>query len=59
MANQDATFLTDSGQKVRALTELVSREAQNAELVHIIMGFAVLSMYARGVVHLDEAEDSQ
>ncbi len=56
-ANQDVTFLTDGGEEVRALTELVTPEAEHVlDWFHITMRLTVLSQYARGVAHHDEAE---
>ncbi|MBV9749922.1 MAG: ISKra4 family transposase, partial [Acetobacteraceae bacterium] len=55
-ANQDVTFLTDGGEEVRALTELVSPEAEHVlDWFHITMRLTVLGQYARGVAHHDES----
>jgi len=54
--NQELTFLTDGGEEVRALTELISPEAEHVlDWFHITMRVTVLSQYARGVGHFDEA----
>jgi hypothetical protein len=59
-ANQDVTFLTDGGEEVRALTELVTPEAEHVlDWFHITMRLTVLSQYARGVAHHDEAEGAR
>jgi len=56
-ANQDVTFLTDGGEEVRALTELVTPEAEHVlNWFHIAMRLTVLEQYARGVAHHDEKE---
>ena len=56
-ANQDVTFLTDGGEEVRALTELITPEAEHVlDWFHIAMRLTVLEQYARGVVHHDETE---
>jgi len=45
-ANQDVTFLTDGGEEVRALTELVTPEAEHVlDWFHITMRLTVLSQY--------------
>ena len=55
-ANQDVTFLTDGGEEVRALTELVTPESEHVlDWFHITMRVTVLEQYARGVAHHDEA----
>ena len=59
-ANQDVTFLTDGGEEVRALTELVTPEAEHVlDWFHITMRLTVLSQYARGVAHHGEAEGAR
>ena len=59
-ANQDVTFLTDGGEEVRALTELVTPEAEHVlDWVHITMRLTVLSQHARGVAHHDKAESAR
>jgi len=55
-ANQDVTFLTDGGEEIRALTELVTPESEHVlDWFHITMRLTVLEQYARGVAHHDEA----
>ena len=59
-ANQDVTFLTDGGEEVRALTELITPEAEHVlDWFHITMHLTVLGQYARGVAHHDEAEGTR
>ena len=59
-ANQDVTFLTDGGEEVRALTELVTPEAEHVlDWFHITMRLTVLGQYARGVAHHNEAEGTR
>jgi len=56
-ANQDVTFLTDGGEEVRSLTELVTPEAEHVlDWFHIAMRLTVLDQYARGVAHHDADE---
>jgi hypothetical protein len=58
--NQDVTFLTDGGEEVRDLTELVTPEAEHVlDWFHIAMRLTVLEQYARGVAHHDEAEGTR
>ena len=53
-ANQDVTFLTDGGEEVRSLTELVTPEAEHVlDWFHIAMRLTVLEQYARGGAHHD------
>ena len=53
--NQELTFLTDGGEEIRALTELISPEAEHVlDWFHITMRLTVLGQYARGVGQLDE-----
>lgn len=55
-ANQDVTFLTDGGEEIRTLTELVTPESEHVlDWFHITMRLTVLEQYARGVAHYDEA----
>jgi hypothetical protein len=55
-ANQDVTFLTDGGEEIRALTELVTPESEHVlDWFHITMRLTVLKQYARGVAHYDKA----
>ena len=59
-ANQDVTFLTDGGEEVRALTEMVTPEAEHVlDWFHIAMRLTVLEQYARGVAHHDETEGAR
>ena len=54
--NQDVTFLTDGGEEIRSLTELVASESEHAlDWFHITMRVTVLEQYARGVAHHDKA----
>ncbi len=55
-ANQDVTFLTDEGEEIRTLTELVTPESEHVlDWFRITMRLPVLEQYARGVAHYDEA----
>jgi hypothetical protein len=55
-ANQDVTVLTDGGEEIRALTELVTPGSEHVlDWFHITMRVTVLEQYARGVAHHDEA----
>ena len=59
-ANQDVTFLTDGGEEVRSLTELVTPEAKHVlDWFHIAMRLTVLEQYARGVAHHDGNEGAR
>ncbi len=59
-ANQDVTFLTDGGEEVRALTELVTPESEHVlDWFHIAMRLTVLEQYARGVAHHDADEGAR
>jgi hypothetical protein len=59
-ANQEVTFLTDGGDEVRALTELVSPCGEHVlDWFHIAMRLTVLGQYAKGVTQLDETEGTQ
>jgi hypothetical protein len=59
-ANQDVTFLTDGGEEVRVLTELVTPEAEHVlDWFHITMRLTVLNQYARGVAHHDKVEGAR
>lgn len=56
-ANQDITFLTDGGDEIKALTELISPCGEHVlDWFHIAMRLTVLGQYARGVAVLDQAE---
>jgi hypothetical protein len=55
-ANQDVTFLTDGGEEIHALTELVTPRSEHVlDWFHITMRVTVLEQYARGIAHHDEA----
>ena len=59
-ANQEVTFLTDGGEEVRSLTELVTAEAEHVlDWFHITTHLTVLGQYARNVAHHDEAEGAR
>ncbi len=59
-ANQDVTFLTDGGEEVRSLTELVTPEGEHVlDWFHIAMRLTVLEQYARGVAHHDADEGAR
>ncbi len=59
-ANQDVTFLTDGGEEVRSLAELVTLEAEHVlDWFHIAMRLTVLEQYARGIAHHDEEEGAR
>jgi len=59
-ANQDVTFLTDGGEEVRSLTELVTPEAEHVlDWFHVAMRLTVLEQYARGVAHHDADEGAR
>jgi len=48
------TFLTDGGDEVRALTELVTPAAEHVlDWFHITMHLTVLGQYVRGVTQAD------
>lgn len=54
-ANQEVTFLTDGGDEVRALTELVNPAAEHVhDWFHITMRLTVLGQYVCGVTQVDE-----
>jgi hypothetical protein len=59
-ANQEVTFLTDGGEEVRSLTELVTSEAEHVlDWFHITMRLTVLGQYARGIAPHDAAESAR
>jgi hypothetical protein len=59
-ANQDVTFLTDGGEEVRALTELVTPASEHVlDWFHITMRLTMLGQFARGVAHHDDAEGTR
>lgn len=59
-ANQEVTFLTDGGEEVRSLAELVTPDAEHVlDWFHITMRLTVLGQYARGVAPYDAAESTR
>ena len=59
-ANQDVTFLTDGGDEVRALTELVTPASEHVlDWFHITMRVTVLTQFIRGVAHHDEIKGAE
>lgn len=59
-ANQDITFLTDGGEEIRALTELISPCSEHVlDWFHIAMRLTVLGQYARGVAQIERAAGDQ
>ncbi len=55
--NQDVTFLTDGGQELRSLTEMVTPAAEYVlDWFHITMRITVLTQFIRGVAQHDEAK---
>ena len=58
--NQDITFLTDGGDEIKALTELISPCGEHVlDWFHIAMRLTVLGQYAKGVAQLDAAEGTR
>jgi hypothetical protein len=56
-ANQEVTFLTDGGDEIKALTELVTPCGEHVlDWFHIAMRLTVLGQYAKGVAALDQDE---
>jgi hypothetical protein len=54
--NQDVTFLTDGGDEIKALTELISPCGEHVlDWFHVAMRLTVLGQYAKGVAQLEEA----
>jgi hypothetical protein len=54
--NQDVTFLTDGGDEIKALTELISPCGEHVlDWFHVAMRLTVLGQYAKGVARLEEA----
>jgi hypothetical protein len=54
-ANQDITFLTDGGEEVRSLTEMISPCSEHVlDWFHITMRLTVLGQFAKGVTHHDK-----
>ena len=59
-ANQDLTFLTDGGDEIKALTELISPCGEHVlDWFHIAMRLTVLGQYAKGVAQVDDAEGAR
>lgn len=53
--NQEVTFLTDGGDEIKALTELISPCSEHVlDWFHIAMRLTVLGQYARGVAQLSD-----
>lgn len=53
-ANQDLTFITDGGEEVRSLAELISPCSEHVlDWFHITMRITVLRQYPQGLVHHD------
>jgi hypothetical protein len=58
--NQDVTFLTDGGDEIKALTELISPCGEHVlDWFHITMRLTVLGQYAKGVAQGDDAEGTR
>jgi hypothetical protein len=58
--NQDVTFLTDGGDEIKALTELISPCGEHVlDWFHIAMRLTVLGQYAKGVAQVDDAEGTR
>ena len=59
-ANQEVTFLTDGGDEIRALTELVTPCGEHVlDWFHIAMRLTVLGQHGKGVAQLDETEGTR
>jgi hypothetical protein len=59
-ANQEVTFLTDGGDEIKALTELVTPCGEHVlDWFHVAMRLTVLGQYVKGVAQLDEAEGAR
>jgi hypothetical protein len=59
-ANQDITFLTDGGEEIRALAELISPCSEHVlDWFHITMRLTVLSQYAKGVAQIERTIGDQ
>jgi hypothetical protein len=57
-ANQDLTFLTDGGDEIKALTELISPCGEHVlDWFHLAMRLTVLGQYAKGVAQLEAEGD--
>ena len=58
--NQDVTFLTDGGDEIKALTELISPCGEHVlDWFHVAMRLTVLGQYAKGVAQVDDAEGTR
>ena len=58
--NQDVTFLTDGGDEIKALTELISPCGEHVlDWFHVTMRLTVLGQYAKGVAQGDDAEGTR
>ncbi|HET6469714.1 MAG TPA: ISKra4 family transposase, partial [Geminicoccaceae bacterium] len=58
--NQGVTFLTDGGDEIKALTELISPCGEHVlDWFHIAMRLTVLGQYAKGVAQVDAAEGTR
>ena len=59
-ANQDITFLTDGGEEVRSLTEMISPCSEHVlDWFHITMRLTVLGQFAKGVAHHDQKASTE
>jgi hypothetical protein len=58
--NQDVTFLTDGGDEIEALTELISPCGEHVlDWFHVAMRLTVLGQYAKGVAQLEGTEGAR
>ena len=58
--NQDVTFLTDGGDEIKALTELISPCGEHVlDWFHVAMRLTVLGQYAKGVAQLEETKGAR
>ncbi len=54
-ANQDITFITDGGEEVRSLAEMIAPASEHVlDWFHITMRITVLRQFAQGLCHHDE-----
>jgi hypothetical protein len=59
-ANQDITFLTDGGEEVLALTELISPCSEHVlDWFQLAMRLTVLGQYAKGIAQVERAAGDQ
>ena len=59
-ANQDITFLTDGGDEIKALTELISPCGEHVlDWFHVAMRLTVLGQYAKGIAQVEEVEGNR